>query len=83
MRKSDGTLDIIGSAMQIGSGIINLIAANQPTPQEKRINKAVRKLRHRNKSEKVIDYVKANFSDYTEEQRDNVYNEIRAIVGRD
>lgn len=82
MKNPDGTIDLIGSAMQLGSGIVSLVQEFAPEPAQRKINIAIRRLRHRFKKVPVETYVKVNFPELTKEGRTELIQELKEVLGR-
>jgi len=82
MRKPDGTIDLIGSAMTLGSGIVSLINELAPDKAQRKINVARRRLKHRFKNVPIETYVNVNFRELNEEDRANLIAELRALLNR-
>lgn len=89
MKKPDGTIDLIGSGMQLGIGIIDLVKEFSPSPEQRemnrrkrKINVAVRRLRHRFKNVPVEIYVKVNFSELTEEEQQGITAYLKVATGK-
>lgn len=82
MKKPDGTIDIIGSAMALGSGIVSLINEFAPDKAERKINVAIRRLKHRFKNVPIETYVNVNFNELSQGDRDNLILEFKALLNR-
>ena len=89
MRKPDSTIDIIGSSFQLANGVIGLINDFKLSPEQRDSNRkkrkarvAIRQLKKRFKTVSVASYVKVNFSEYSEEEQNEIVGYISEIVGR-
>lgn len=87
MKKPEGTIDLIGTGMQLGLGIIDLVKEFSPSPEQRSINKknrkikvAVRRLKHRFRNVPVETYVKINFANETEQEQQNIINYIKPLL---
>ena len=89
MRKPDGTIDLIGSSIQLGLGIIDLVKEFAPTAEvrednrkQRKIKVAIRQLKHRFKNVPVDVYVTANFGGYTEEAKKEIVSFIKSALNQ-
>lgn len=84
MKKPDGTIDLIGSSVQLGLGIVDLIKELAPSPEvreerrgKRKVKVAVRQLKGRFKNVDVETYVKVNFGEYSEEKQQYITNYLK------
>lgn len=82
MKKPGGTIDLIGSGLLVAHDIASLVNEFAPDKKQRKINVAIRRLKHRWKNVEVEIYVDVNFSEYSEAERKQITAEIRDIVGR-
>ena len=82
MKQPDGTTDIIGTGMLIGSEILGIIKDNMPTKHERKVIVGLRRLKNRFKEVPVDVYVRANFDDCTEERQLELITYYRSILDR-
>lgn len=82
MKKPDGTLDIVGSALMLGNGIVSLVKQFAPDKKQRKINVAIRRLTHRFKAVQVATYVDINFSEYPALERAEIANLISLTINR-
>ncbi len=87
MKKPDGTLDLIGSGMQLGLGIVDLVKELAPSAEQRDDNRkqrkiriAIRRLTHRFKNVPVDTYVKVNFAEYTIEAQQEITAYIKSAL---
>lgn len=90
MKQPNGGIDLIGTGMQLGLGIVDLIKEFAPDAEQREdmrrkrlIKVAIRQLKHRYKGTKVDVYVKVNFANYTEDAQLEIIDYIRSAIGRD
>lgn len=89
MKTPEGGIDLIGTGMQIGLGVIDLVKTFAPTPEERESNRknrkirvAIRRLKHRFKNEPTELYVSVNFPELSPEQQVIMVNYINAALGK-
>ena len=89
MRTPNGNIDLIGSGLQLGLGIVDLVKELAPAPEQRfenrklrKINVAVRRLKHRFKNTPVDVYVNVNFAEYTEDARKEITLYIKSQLNR-
>lgn len=82
MRTPTGTIDIVGSSLEIGETILGLIKDNMPTREERKVNIGLRRLKHRFKHVPIDVYVRANFDYCTEERQIEIINYYKGILNR-
>lgn len=82
MRKPDGTIDLIGGGMNLVSQVIGLVTEFAPDKKQRKINVAIRRLKHRFKNVPVDTYVKVNFSEYTLEAQQEITTYIKSALNR-
>lgn len=82
MRKPDGTIDLIGGGMNLVSQVIGLVTEFAPDKKQRKINVAIRRLKHRFKSTPVDVYVKVNFSEYTLEAQQEITTYIKSALNQ-
>lgn len=89
MKTPEGTVDLIGTGMQIGLGVIDLVKTFAPTADQRaenrkqhKINVAIRRLKHRFKRVPVEAYVKVNFPEMTENERLELITMLRSTLQR-
>lgn len=81
MKKPNGAIDIIGSALQLGSGVVELIKLiPKVDPKQRKIKIAIRRLKNRFKGANIDLYVKVNFSEYSEEDRTEIAELLKSVV---
>lgn len=81
-RNPGGSIDLIGSAFAIGSGIVSLIQDAIPDKHTRRVNKAIRQLNGRYKKMDVNVYVANYFQDYSSEKQQDVINFLNQTINR-
>lgn len=82
MKKPDGTIDFIGGAMNLTSQIIGLVTEFSPDKKQRKINVAIRRLKHRFKNVPVANYVNVNFTEFTEREREELIAMLQATLRR-
>lgn len=82
MKNPNGTIDIVGSALLLGNGIISLVQEFAPDKKQRKINVAIRRLKRKFKAVPVATYVNVNFSDYSEAERAEIINLISLTLNR-
>lgn len=80
-KKITGIVPIDG-ILNIGAGIINLVHDLMPTKSERRIRRAIRRLKGREKNVSIANYVMVNFPDHPDEQKVNLIEYLKAMTGR-
>lgn len=90
MKQPNGGIDLIGTGMQLGLSIIDLIKEFAPDAEQREdirrkrlIRVAIRRLNTRYKTTPVDVYVKVNFATYTEQAQAEIIDYIRSVIGRD
>lgn len=89
MRKPDGAIDLIGTGLQLGLGIVDLVKEFAPSEEQRddnrrkrKIKVAIRQLKHRFKNTPVDVYVNVNFAGYTEEARKEITTFIKSTLNQ-
>lgn len=82
MKKPDGTIDLIGGGMNLVSQVLGLVTEFAPDKKQRKINVAIRRLKHKFKTTPVDVYVKVNFSEYTEEAQTEIITLLRSTLNR-
>lgn len=87
MKKPDGTIDLIGSSVQLGLGIVDLVKEFAPGPEvraerrkKRKIKVAIRQLKGRFKKVALETYVKVNFAEYTQTEQTEIINYIKPLL---
>lgn len=81
MKQPNGTIDIIGSALQLGNGIVELIQLiPKADPKQRKIKIAIRRLKNRFKGADIDLYVKVNFSEYSEDEQAQIAELLKSMV---
>lgn len=89
MKNPDGSIDLIGTGLQVWLGTIDLIKEFGPTPEvrednrrQRKIRVAIRRLKGKFKSTPVDVYVKVNFAGYTEEAQAEITKYIKSHLNK-
>ena len=86
MKAPDGTIDLIGTGLNLGLAITGLIKDFSPDADtrkanrlRRRVNVAIRRFKHKYKGRSVESYVNLNFSDYDQFTKDNIIIELKQL----
>lgn len=82
MYKPDGTIDLIGGGMNLVSQVFGLVTEFAPDKKTRKINVAIRRLKHRFKNTPVDLYVKVNFAEYTLEAQQEITAYIKSALNQ-
>jgi hypothetical protein len=90
MKAPDGTIDLLGSGFMLANNILGLVTEFAPDKDTRKANRkqrmirvAIRRLTHKYKGADVSLYVKANFSEFTEEEQKETTDYITQIINLD
>lgn len=85
MKKPDGNIDLVGTGMQLGLGIVDLIKEFAPSAdvreqnrKNRKIRTAIRRLKHKFRETPVDLYVKVNFSNYSLPEQQEITEYIQS-----
>ena len=91
MNTPEGQVDLFGTGMQLGSELLSLIAQLSPTPEERKLNKAqrklnvaIRRLKHKRfRHVPIAVYIKANFGELSDIEEANVIAYVKELLKRE